>query len=79
MFSHIADVVSLRIQDHITIGLLEAEKDIHHLDLPLDHNAGLLEQCCGRMIRLEDSSRVFGDVNRCEQAVVRGLCLSKQI
>jgi len=44
VFSHVADVVSLGIHYYVAIGLLEAKEDIHHLDLPLNHDARLLEK-----------------------------------
>ena len=39
VFCHVSDMVAVRIQDHVFIGLLKAEEDVHHLNLPLNHYA----------------------------------------
>ena len=39
VLSHIPNVVAMRIQDYVFVGLFKAEEDVHHFDLPLYHNA----------------------------------------
>ena len=39
MFCHVSYMVAVRIQDHVFVGLLKAEEDIHHFNLPLNHDA----------------------------------------
>ncbi len=36
---HVPYVVAMRVQDHVFVGLLKAEEDVHHFDLPLYHDA----------------------------------------
>ena len=62
MLGHVAYMIALWVHDHVSVGLLEAEEDVHHLNLALDHDARLLEEGGGRVVRLENRSGVFWDV-----------------
>lgn len=43
MFSHVANMVAVRIKNDISVCLFETKENVHHLNLPLHHNAGLGE------------------------------------
>lgn len=71
MLSHVPDMVAMRIEDDVSIGLLHTEEYIHHLKLSLDHEPRVGEQLGRRMCLFEDGMRVFGDEDWCEELVVR--------
>lgn len=60
---HVADVISLRIHDDIFVGLLESQHHIHQLQLPLHDDGGVDQDTRGRMPLVENTMRVFGDVD----------------
>lgn len=42
-FGDVADVVSLRVENHVFVGLFETEEDVAELELPLDDDGGVAE------------------------------------
>ena len=69
LLCQIANVIALRIHDDISVGLLEAHQDVHHLKLSLDDNRGVGQYACGRVIWSQDSMIVFWDMDRGEKRV----------
>ena len=39
VFGHVSKMVTVWIEDDVSIGLFETQEDIHHLDLPLYDDA----------------------------------------
>src|SRR5690348_3916882 len=70
MLGHISHVVSLRVHDHVSICLLEPQKQVHHLQLPLDDEPRLRQDICCWMLRVEDCIGILRDVDWCKQIVV---------
>lgn len=61
--SHVPNMISLWVHDHVSIRLLKAQHHIHELQLPRHHNGGIRQYACGGMIWGEDAIRVAGDVD----------------
>ena len=64
MLGHISNVVSLRIHNDISIRLLEAEKDVHHLKLPLYNESGLCKDRSRWVALFENGIGIFGNMDR---------------
>jgi hypothetical protein len=70
VLSHKSNLVSKRVQNDISIGLLEAKEDVHHLDLPLHDKPGVRQQLCCRVAGLDYAVWIFGDVHGSEEVIL---------
>jgi hypothetical protein len=50
MFCHVSNQVTLRVHDYVSICLLEAQEQVHHLNLSLYDQAGGGQKLCRRML-----------------------------
>jgi hypothetical protein len=76
LLCQIANVVAMRIHDDISIQLLEAHEDVHHLKLPLNNERRVVEESHDGMGFFENAMRVFWYVYGRNEAVfaVRRSC-----
>ena len=70
---HESDVLSLRIHDHVFVGLLKAHHDVHELQLPSHNYSGVGKDAGGRMLLIEYAIRIFRDVDWGEKVVCFGI------
>jgi hypothetical protein len=64
MFCHVSHMVTLRVHDNISICLLKAKEQVHHLNLSLYDKPRVRQELRGRMMRPNDRSFIFGDMHR---------------
>jgi hypothetical protein len=75
MLGHVSHVISMRIHNDVSICLLEAKENVHHLDLPLYNEARLREDICRRMGGFDNCIGILRDVDRCQKIVRRIFCV----
>ena len=74
MLCHISNVFALSVHYHVSVGLLKAKEQIHHLNLPLHDKARVCEELCRRVLRPDDCPFIFGDMDGREKIVVGRIC-----
>jgi hypothetical protein len=77
MLCHVSNMVALRIHDHISIRLLKPKEQVHHLNLSLYDKAGVCQELRGRVLRLNDSPFIFGDMDGREEVIMGRICSCK--
>src|SRR5947207_12439732 len=74
MFCHISNQITLRIHNHVSVCLLKAQEQIHHLDLSLYNEARVCQELRCRMLRLDDRPFIFRNIHRRKEIVMRRIC-----
>ena len=70
LLGHEAYVLPVRVHDHVFVGLLEPEHDIHELQLSRHHDSRVFQDVGGWMALVEDAIRILGYVDWREEIVV---------
>lgn len=70
LLRQISNVISMGVHDDIAIGLLEPHENVHHLELALDDQGGIVEQSHCWVGFFEDAIGIFWDMNRGYEVVL---------
>ena len=70
LLGHEAYMLPMRVHDHVFVGLLEPDHDVHELQLSRHHDSRVLEDICSWVALIKDAIRILGDVDWREQVVV---------
>jgi hypothetical protein len=79
VLGHVANMIAMRIHDDISIGLFESQEHVHHLYLPLYHQARVGQEGGGGVSFLENSIWIIWDMDWGEEVVLRRGGCSKSI